>query len=793
MKHYFFPVSLAFNAFSLPLIVVCAGLAGRSELAADVSLAQAAMIALFYSLSGNARNLILKSTDKDAERSIMQLRLLSAPVLAAAALLVSVHLSKVDVFISAAVVLRQLSEWFSEIELARREKGSVHGFAKAFLAVSVLPLLALAVSLLAAPALFKPLLFVWAGLPLLLCSAGIMEGIGTLSRISIEWGKILPNCSSTFVIGMVVFFFRLLIAGFAGKEVAGQLFTAFALGSIAGSLYERTIGPSFKISPELARSRPLFFRLARILPVSGAGMLLALIFLGDGSAFLQKHVYLVAATGFSLAGSYVMLGAQAIKIDLLHSRGRDDVFMADLLSNFAILVSVPVAFLLFGEASFTALFLSNAVIVYACYWLLSGGPLLALSPARERLLHFFAAFAVVTPVFFQLGAGVYRVRCETYDWGGRLSMLPLPLSVFVCFPLILVLHSFRRVKAFSTFTFFIFCVMLCGIMASSAGDNAAVRDKLLLSLQYLLPFFGLVLAEHAGASELFPGRMARVFLYVALFIVSGQLAASFYAGTFRLQSWLYFFNIYNNLQYVPVIIVSAYLLALFSLYKTEKVKLLLFAPVMCLYAAMSWSMLAAGIILGGLLFFWVSRKFDRRLGLALLAGLFMFAGVGLALKNRNVGGKFAFLSPGAASGRTLLASLPNIADRLVFWQFYLKGIRESDTKTLLFGHPAVPQRKDFPSAHNYYLDILYNFGLAALAPILALIFYTAAAAWRRRGEIAARPPLLGLVFVAFSLIVVDNFFKVGLRQPYSGIYSFFIWGLLLTTLRALPADAAGKG
>jgi hypothetical protein len=789
MKHYFFPLALAFNSFSLQALIVFAGVTGRPALAADLSLAQAAMIALFFSFSGNARNLVLKSSDGEAERSILQLRLIGAPVLAALALLVSIKISRVDAFVSAAVVLRQLSEWFAEIELARREKNGEAGFALNFLAVSVLPLAALAAALLWAAPLFKPLLLVWGILPLLLCSGGIARGAASLARISIEWAKILPNCSSTLVIGMVVFFFRLLVSGFAGKEIAGQLFTAFAIGGMASSVYERTIGPSFKVSAALAGGRSLFFRLAMALPVAGVAIMGALLYFGGESAFLQKNFYLAAAAGFSLVGGYVMIGAQTIKIDLLHSSGRDDVFMADLLSNFAILVSVPVSFLLFGEGAFVALYLSNAVIVYACYWLMSGGALLALTPGREKALHTAAAFCVVMPLFFQLGAGVYRLPVETYDWGGRLSMLPLPLSVFAFFPLILVLHYFNKARIFSTFTSVVFCAMMCGVMVTYSGDSPAVKDKVMLALQYLLPFFGLVLAEHAGSSEHFSRRMAKVFFYVLLLVVPAQIAVTLNSDILRLQAALYLFTVYDNLQYAPVVMVSAFLVSLFYMHRTDETKVLLFLPLMCLYAVLSWSMLAGGILLAGLALFLVQRKLSYRVILSVVAGLAMFLAVGGQLRHNKVAGKFSYLTGAQTGMKTVLAAVPNVTERFPIWSFYARGIRNADPRTFLLGHPQIPPRKDFPSAHNYYLDMLYNFGLAAMAPVLLLIIYTIVLAWRRRAALRRDHGLLGLTFVVFCLVFLDNSLKVGFRQPYAGIFSFFLWGLLVTRLRALTAKA----
>lgn len=786
MKSCLFPLGFAFNSFSLSLLVVIAGVFGHHALAADLSLAQAAMIALFYGFSANARNLILKTGDENLVKSVVQMRLLTAPVLAAVALLVAVYLSKVPLAISFAIVVRQLSEWFSELELAQMEKARGYARARLYLAVFLLPLLVTIAALLFARPLFIPALYLWAAAPLFLCAGGIGRSASTLSSISIEWGKILPNYGSTFIIGIVVFFFRLLISGFSGKEVAGQLFTAFALGSIVGSLYERTIGPSFKVSSGLSAARTLLFRLSWVLPAAGAALVVAALLWGGADNYLGQNIYLAGAAGFSLVGGFVMLGAQVIKINILHSSTRDDVFMADLLSNFAILVSVPVVFLLFGETAFMLLLLTNSILVYAAYWLISRPQSAQMHPGLERAVQIVMAFAVVSPVFFQLGAGVYRGVQEIYDWGGSLSLLPLPLSVFLVFPLILMLHSFRNVKAFSVFTFFAFTILMCGTMVSSGGHGAEVRDKLFLSLQYLLPFFGLVLAEHAGTSNALFRRLAKVFFYVSASVAALQLGVSLYSGVPKIQPYLYLFSIYNNLQYASVILVSAYLFSVFALYRDEswRRRLLFLVPVMGLYTAFSGSISAAALLFAGLALFCAVSRSDRATGLVLVTGVLVFWG-GAAYS-----GNFTFLNAAAEGRGSSLTRSFKDSWAMDVQGFYLRGIRNSDTKTFLFGHPTVPERKLYPSAHNYYLDIMYNFGAVTLLPVLLLIMFTLRLAWTKRSRLAGNPGLAGLGFIVFFLVLVENSFKVGLRQPYSGIYAYFLWGLFVAFL--LADDGPGK-
>ncbi len=92
------------------------------------------------------------------------------------------------------------------------------------------------------------------------------------------------------------------------------------------------------------------------------------------------------------------------------------------------------------------------------------------------------------------------------------------------------------------------------------------------------------------------------------------------------------------------------------------------------------------------------------------------------------------------------------------------------------------------SAHNYYLDLAYGFGFVALLPVLLLGAYTARLVWKRGHEGRLSSRLLWLAALVAFFIVLDSTFKVTLRQPYPGLFAYFLWGLLLARLdRARPA------
>ena len=129
---------------------------------------------------------------------------------------------------------------------------------------------------------------------------------------------------------------------------------------------------------------------------------------------------------------------------------------------------------------------------------------------------------------------------------------------------------------------------------------------------------------------------------------------------------------------------------------------------------------------------------------------------------------------------------PNVRGRFADWKLYGAGILESPW-TALFGHPRPFDRAIATSAHNYYLDLAYNFGLVALVPLLWLIACTGVLIWRKRGDLVNHLPLLGLAMLVGFLVLVDNTFKVTFRQRYPGVFGFFIWGLLLAALRSKDA------
>jgi hypothetical protein len=219
-------------------------------------------------------------------------------------------------------------------------------------------------------------------------------------------------------------------------------------------------------------------------------------------------------------------------------------------------------------------------------------------------------------------------------------------------------------------------------------------------------------------------------------------------------------------------------------------------PLVGIYVAAAGSILAVTFLLTGCAAFAVHRAGIKKGGMGSMAEwvLLSFALVAGTAYHFWAGWTMRLVGPGGSAGVSdarLFAqkfsgsTMLNVQSRFDIWQYYLHGIF-SDPATFLFGHGTPPDRKMWASAHNYYLDFIYNFGAIAALVIIGLIVFTVIRLYRNRHPVMMSPASTGLAIVVLLLLIPDNLLKVGMRQPYSGIVTFFLWGLLLARIESFP-------
>ena len=125
------------------------------------------------------------------------------------------------------------------------------------------------------------------------------------------------------------------------------------------------------------------------------------------------------------------------------------------------------------------------------------------------------------------------------------------------------------------------------------------------------------------------------------------------------------------------------------------------------------------------------------------------------------------------------------------WKKHLNGVFENP-KSFLFGHSDRLDRNKHPSAYNYYIDLIFNFGLISFLPILYLICITIASIFSLKQNNKLTPNLALLIGVLLFFIFFICSFQVSLRQPYSGMVIFFLWGVVLSDLSKIKEGAINK-
>lgn len=358
-----YPLAAAINFFSVTGLLIIAGLLGIQDLAAEIGVVQGACIAVFLSLSGNARSLILADSSDNDERSLFHFRLLLLLPAVVVAFFLVASLVEIPISLIVGLVLRKSSEWIAELQLANREKHTDILFANRYIKVNVLGFLFLVLMLVFSwMTAFYFVLSIWAILPIIFTWPYIRWIYG-VKGFNLSFKRFIPHVGSSTVIGITTYVFRVLMLLLAGKMLSGQMFTAYALGGVVSALYTYALGPTLLLRGKNNKTPIILFVLITV--IIGSAVCLLTYFWG--SEFSSR--LFVYAIGFSLMGGGIMLWAQRRRLYLLQV-AKKDVFVPDALINILIIVSIPFFYYAFGEASFAIFFLWSAILNLFFYALL---------------------------------------------------------------------------------------------------------------------------------------------------------------------------------------------------------------------------------------------------------------------------------------------------------------------------------------------------------------------------------------------------------------------------------------
>jgi O-antigen ligase len=613
-------------------LMIAAGLCGLSELAASIGLVHGAALATFYAFSSNARNLILTTRVRIPLTSLLASRIALVAPLSALALLLSVAVTGVEIALAAMIVVRRAAEWIVELELSERELAGDVAVARLGIVSQAGLLVATVLVMATAPLYVFWVMLAWAISPLMLLTRGFLRLWPEGAKVLVRGGGslLLPHFGSTAVNGISIYVFRAMLVLVAGKALAGDLFTAFAIGSFAGTLFANVFGPSILLAEERAQrtrfpvviSSLLLLYVCVGIALSAATWVLPTLF-----GFTGKSIVFWRAAAWSLLGGAVMLLAQRVRLNLL-AKGRDvEVFGSDVAMNVCLITAIPVLYAMNVHRALETLYFLNAVLLLLLYLSAERGFAERLAPDSSGRLAGVLTFCVFLPLFLQLSGHVYDSPQPVVDSGGVLGTVPLPVSLIACFAGVALLARFSATTPALWTILGLLATMLLSTVVLAEGPGSAERAKMILMLQVLLPAAGLLLA----AMVTFGVVLERVILATVALIVPAQLLISWSQHSLPLTHSLYLFSVYQHQQYVPVVLASAFILVLPGTWKTAgtigRFGMAALSFLLALYVTAAYSTVAMLVTMLGVLGFGVLQLVRRRSVGALFAAAISVAGL----------------------------------------------------------------------------------------------------------------------------------------------------------------------
>ena len=170
---------------------------------------------------------------------------------------------------------------------------------------------------------------------------------------------------SSFSISFANLIWRFFIIYFCGKILAGVYFASFALGSLPGTLFNNTFGPSIvKKNFQFGNSIKIFLIPFYIIFFC---LLIFLIF-NKSLIFIDLAYTQVFGTALSLLGSIIMVKSQYLRqYIILKTSQQSQLFKTDIIYSILIITIVPMLYFLGGEKFIVVSFLISSAIAYITY------------------------------------------------------------------------------------------------------------------------------------------------------------------------------------------------------------------------------------------------------------------------------------------------------------------------------------------------------------------------------------------------------------------------------------------
>ena len=384
----------------------------------------------------------------------------------------------------------------------------------------------------------------------------------------------------------------------------------------------------------------------------------------------------------------------------------------------------------------------------------------------------FFLILLILPIFFQIGHGIFNgtiLQKNIYN-------IPLPVSIFSVV-IILFYYLITNFKKFLYFLknklliiYFISFIILLFVNFFLHSNN---QEKIIYLFQFFLPVLSLPIGFFYFEKNFFFIIYKIIFYFFIL-----HLLFSLLNGKAFLINDMFFFSIYQNLQYVNSTLIFLALFSLLVIYKDlKKIQIIFFITLTFLYSFYAYSLSSLTLFFLGF-FLMIEKNLIQNpikyifIILFLVISLITINFVNKSLSQEKFSTNSNYYLNSKKIDDILNLKVPqNIILRLEIYQKYLVNF---DQKKLFFGSKEYSLDKSYSSAHNIIIDAIYKFGILLAIPFLYLFFFIFYKFFSEQ-NIYKKKLLLFLIF----FLILENMFKVSLKQPYPGLISYYIIGLIL--------------
>ena len=391
--------------------------------------------------------------------------------------------------------------------------------------------------------------------------------------------------------------------------------------------------------------------------------------------------------------------------------------------------------------------------------------------------------SILIPFFIYLDGSIYFEKLNTLNEKNIIFSTPIPISIFSSL-LILIFIIYKNKKLFfniKIIKILFACSIINLIIILSKGDINL--KKIVYFIQFIIPWLGLLIAYNIKNEE----GIFKIIFYFLSFLVTLQLLITIFKGKLILISDIYFFSVYQNIQYVSSIYVMLAAIVSINLYKKNKFKIILFNLIVLIYVLLTYSLSSIIIYILFLLvavfycFYKSSIQLRIKYVLIFVVSLIIFAHNFSSNQIHLDKSKFIFKKNYYENFQKFEDiknfKIPkNFEKRMIIWKDYYDEIK-SNKNIIFFGSQNYELDETHKSAHNLILDIIYKFGFTLVITylLLFLIIKKKILYFKNQKQINN---FLSL-FLILIISIIENMFKVSLKQPYPGLISFYLIGYYL--------------